>query len=909
MKKKVKFLAGIAFLSLIGFAITACDSPTGGTPPVMPASVTLTPIDAYVVAGGTQQFSAAVTPAAASQALTWSVVPETAGSITAGLLRLSGAHAGQIVTVRATASGHAAIYREATVTVTAPGHTPEPEYSISLNVMNIHTFPTALFGTTVLLRTVRIENTGNQPTGQLTVALSGANPGSFALTGSPITNIAVGGYAEFTVGPNQDLPVGTYTATVTVSGGAGITASFGVSFTVSETPPVPSFSITLIPAGDFNFGSVHVGYTSVQPHTVTIENTGNQPTGQLTVALSGANPASFFTVNSSSIGSIAVGGHAIFTVGPNPGLPVGIYTATVTVSGANITAQSFTVSFTVTEPPIFCISLDTGDHTFTTVEAGYDLVTPHTVRITNTGNQATGQLTVALSGANPGFFALTGSPITNIAVGGHATFTVGPIHGLPVGTHTATVTVSVGVGITSQTFTVSFEVTEIPAFGISLDTDNHIFAPVQAGYDPVIPRTVRITNTGNQPTGQLAVALSGTNPGSFALTGYTIDSIGAGGDATFTVGPRYGLAVGTHTATVTVSGGAGITASFDVSFTVTVPPTFGISLDTTGDHTFTTVEAGYDPVTPHTVRITNTGNQATGQLTVALSGANPGSFALTGYTITNIAAEGHATFTVGPRYGLAVGTHTATVTVSGGTGMTASFDVSFTVTVPPTFSISLDTTGDHTFTTVEAGYDPVTPHTVRITNTGNQATGQLTVALSGANHGSFTVIGSPITNIAVGGHETFTVGPNPGLQAGTYTATVTVSGANITAQSFTVSFEVTAPIDIGTIPGYLQGTWRWDRGAWGHYIVWIVGTSTVMVRDVNDPGRPYYSPPSPPLHIESVTRGEASGEWTTYSFTIEGLGNIYRELHADGNWLRDNDGDYDDDFPRIFRRIMTQGNR
>ncbi|MCL2843820.1 MAG: Ig-like domain-containing protein, partial [Oscillospiraceae bacterium] len=39
-----------------------------------------------------------------------------------------------------------------------------------------------------------------------------------------------------------------------------------------------------------------------------------------------------------------------------------------------------------------------------------------------------------------------------------------------------------------------------------------------------------------------------------------------------------GLPVGTHTATVTVSGGANITAqTFDVSFTVTPAPTFGIS--------------------------------------------------------------------------------------------------------------------------------------------------------------------------------------------------------------------------------------------------------------------------------------------------------------------------------------------
>jgi hypothetical protein len=70
----------------------------------------------------------------------------------------------------------------------------------------------------------------------LTVALSGANPDSFTLTDTPITDIAAGDTDSFTVTPDTDLTAGTYAVTVIVSGDHGITASFDVSFTVNAAP-------------------------------------------------------------------------------------------------------------------------------------------------------------------------------------------------------------------------------------------------------------------------------------------------------------------------------------------------------------------------------------------------------------------------------------------------------------------------------------------------------------------------------------------------------------------------------------------------------------------------------------------------------------------------------------------------
>lgn len=108
------------------------------------------------------------------------------------------------------------------------------------------------------------------------------------------------------------------------------------------------------------------------------------------------------------------------------------------------------------------------------------------------------------------------------------------------------------------------------------------------------------------------------------------------------------------------------------------------------------------------------------------------------------------------------------------------------------YSISLDTTGTHTFTAATVGYAAQTAKTVTVSNTGNRTTGDLTVTLSGSNADSFTLSKNSITDIAVSGNDTFTIVPKSGLSAGTYTATVTVSGNNSITASFDVSFTVNA---------------------------------------------------------------------------------------------------------------------
>jgi hypothetical protein len=127
------------------------------------------------------------------------------------------------------------------------------------------------------------------------------------------------------------------------------------------TPPTRAWSLNNISLSRTGDGSILddanpynceavIGYLP-PPLGVTITNLCTTPTGVLQVALSGDNAAQF-TLTSSSLTSIALGGAVenAFAVQPVAGLPLGDYTAVVTVSGGNGIKQNFTVSFAVRLP-------------------------------------------------------------------------------------------------------------------------------------------------------------------------------------------------------------------------------------------------------------------------------------------------------------------------------------------------------------------------------------------------------------------------------------------------------------------------------------------------------------------------------------------------------------------------------
>ena len=207
------------------------------------------------------------------------------------------------------------------------------------------------------------------------------------------------------------------------------------------------------------------------------------------------------------------------------------------------------------------------------VKAGSNYtVTPLTITVTNKGNQATGALQIELSGAAADKFELSDDNASaGIAAGQKATFKVAPKLELSEGIYNATVTVKGSANITAQSFDVRFEVTEGDLFRIGLSVnDIYQFDPVHEGSGYTVESLeVTVTNTGNQPTGALTVALSGAKASNFELSPTTIASINLAGTDKFLIKTKQDLAEGEYKATVTVSGNTNIEPqSFEVEFVV-----------------------------------------------------------------------------------------------------------------------------------------------------------------------------------------------------------------------------------------------------------------------------------------------------------------------------------------------------
>jgi len=163
------------------------------------------------------------------------------------------------------------------------------------------------------------------------------------------------------------------------------------------------------------------------------------------------------------------------------------------------------------------------DHVFPPEYEGYDPQTPHMVTVTSVGSMPTGDLTVTVTGDA---FTLSTDTLVSIVPGETASFTVVPNTGLPVGTHTATVTVfNTGSGIL-ESFTVSFTVLLPPSFDVTYE----VTGMVPATFTPAIPAQA----THQQGTAGIAVALVLTTTeaahnsvlGVWVFSGWETDSAG-----------------------------------------------------------------------------------------------------------------------------------------------------------------------------------------------------------------------------------------------------------------------------------------------------------------------------------------------------------------------------------------------
>ncbi|MEI7027764.1 DUF4073 domain-containing protein [Paenibacillus sp. y28] len=240
------------------------------------------------------------------------------------------------------------------------------------------------------------------------------------------------------------------------------------------------------------------------------------------------------------------------------------------------------------------------------------------------------------------------------------------------------------------------------------------------------------------------------------------------------------------------------------------------------------------------------------------------------------------------------GASTVDLTAGGGTtvyvkvtaqdGVTAKY---YAVTINRaetlTYSIVLSETGNHSFGTATTGYTGPTAYSVTVSNTGTSPTGELTVILSGTNASDFTLSKTEVSDLAAGGSDSFTVAPKSGLAVGSYTATVTVSGASFTAQHFTVSFAVLPSLsnDAGltSIAGQTTAAaGGGDGSAADKAITWTVnvtkGTATLALADITTVTGATYQ-----LYTDSSFTAEITGA-STVALTAGRATTVYVKVTA-----------------------------
>ncbi len=201
-------------------------------------SVTVSPAAVELERGAAQEFTATVAgkndPA---QTVTWEIIGSNSASTgidANGLLTVSSDETATSLTVKATSTVDTSVSGTATVSVKIR--------QISLGFV----FPAATEGYEEQMPLeVPVINTGNQPTGELTVALSGRNKDDFILSKSTIDSLAANGSDNFSVKPKNGLTAGLYTATVNVTGENGLNKSLDVCFAVNSVSASPAITYTV----------------------------------------------------------------------------------------------------------------------------------------------------------------------------------------------------------------------------------------------------------------------------------------------------------------------------------------------------------------------------------------------------------------------------------------------------------------------------------------------------------------------------------------------------------------------------------------------------------------------------------------------------------------------------------------
>jgi methionine-rich copper-binding protein CopC len=628
-----------------------------------------------------------------------------------------------------------------------------------------------------------LTNSGTGQITNLTASIGDADESGFEISGALSKNtLDANEEALVSVRPRTGLAAGKYTDTLTIFGSNGTHIEIELSFEVTDTYMLTSG------LEEKDFGSQRHGYAMLTAQEFTITNSGTGQVMDLTASLGNAAESGFEISSALSRNTLDTNETAMVSVRPRTGLAVGKYTDTLTITGSSGTRAEIELRFEVTDS--YLLASDSNEKDFGSQRHGYDTLTAQEFTITNSGTGAIANLAAFLGGTVESDFEIS-SVLSKHALdaNGTAVVSVRPRTGLAVGTYTDTLTIF-GSNDVYIEITLSFEVTD--SYMLTSDPEEKDFGSQRYGYEMLNAQEFTLTNTGTGQIANLTASLGNAAESGFEISGaLSKNALDANGTAMVSVWPRTGLAVGTHTDTLTIFGSDGARVEIELSFAVT--DTYMLTSDPK-ENDFGTQQHGYDMLIAQEFTLTNTGTGKITNLTASLGDAAESGFEISSALSKNsLDANGTATLSVRPRAGLPVGTYTDTLTITGSGGTHVEIELSFAVT--DTYMLTSDPK-EKDFGSQQYGYETLTAQEFTLTNTGTGQITNLTASLGDAAESGFEISSALSKNaLDANGTATLSVRPRTGLAVGTHTDTLTITGSSGTHVEIALSFEVTKPDD------------------------------------------------------------------------------------------------------------------
>ncbi|MFO0713891.1 MAG: choice-of-anchor D domain-containing protein [Sandaracinus sp.] len=670
---------------------------------------------------------------------------------------------------------------------------------------------TTASGTTSAVQPFTVTNVGTTAIAAVTVAVTdagGAVAFNFPLTGNTCAGLAAGATCTFNVAFAPTAP-GTVNREVRVSNAAYVPNVARVAMTpirgVSQNPAALVVSPTSGSgwSGAVSFGWVATGSVT-SPLTFTVRNTGDVPTGPISVSIDLASPFScygnpttsrdwFEVVSTTCSGPLAGGATCTATLrGRGPAAEpncIASWTWRATdgaVSGVgNIEVASIGATGLLVTPSAY----DFGTVVGGTVSAA------QTFTVTN-GSAATVSITSAP--AIPAPFALVGGSNTctvgrNLLPGDTCSYgvTFNPVAGMP-GIYQRTVTMNGSGGFNSNGSVLGTAVNPA-ALGLSPADAAPDYPNTVAGETSTI--TYTLSNTGGVSTAMApAITLTGADPGQFSIPAAAntctaaLTAAGTGPTERCTFDVVFApTGAGARTATVNINAGGTATATRNLSATGVGAGVLGISpsaptvcadrtagtgtLDFAVCQTYTITNGGGSPTQPLSLAVTGDFRIQDNSTCIPVADRGPGTTTgAASRTGVSLPATGANTCTVIVQYTpQAVGADSGVLTV----GATGIANVTASLSGNGLSALVL-TSGSPAFGPTPSGSGMGVTRTFRFTNQGEPTTGTLTYAITGT---AFDVTADTCSGVALArtGFCDISVRFVPTGAAGSYSETLTVT--------------------------------------------------------------------------------------------------------------------------------------